>query len=111
MDLDVLLGDRQLRDQELADLGSLVALQLDDLAHLVVLDHVAVAAKVLPQDLQDALEVVLLGDALHGGQRFSAVSLLDTDVDVVGGGGFVVAGVSKGVERLEVFDRHGGGGV
>lgn len=106
MNLDVLLGQLQLSGQEFRHLDTLVALHLDDFTKLFVLDDVAVAGEVLLQHLQDFLQVVFIGDPLHRGQRLSPVSLLDTDVDVVGGLGFRVASVSKGVKRVEVLDRR-----
>lgn len=95
VDLDVLLGNQQLLDQELRHLHSLVSLQLDDLSHLVILDDVTVAGKILLQNLQNLLQVILSGHTLHSGQGLTSVTLLDTDVDVVGGLGIRITSVSK----------------
>lgn len=51
--------------QEVGDIFALVALDLDDLAHVVVLDDSAVAAVLLLQLLQDLLVVEALFDALR----------------------------------------------
>ena len=80
MDLDGLFLDGQLGGEELGDLEPLVALELDDLAHLGVLDDGAVAGKVLFERLEDALLVKLGRQALDGGQGLSSIALLDADV-------------------------------
>ena len=76
----VVLGDADLL-QEHAHIVPLVALQLDDLAVLGVLDHGAVAGEVLLEGAHELLLVELLADALHGRQRLAAIALLDADVD------------------------------
>lgn len=66
--------------EPLTDVLALVALQLQDLAVLGVLDDGAVARELLLARLHDLLEVVLGGQALDGGERFAAVPLLNPDV-------------------------------
>ena len=100
MNLDLLLGQQQLASQKLRNLDSLVALQLNDLAQSSVLDNVTVTGEILLQNLQDFLQVVLRGQALHSRQGLTTVTLLDTDVDVVGLLSFRITGVSKGIWGL-----------
>ena len=96
----LLLGQADL-DEELADAGALVALQLDDLSVLWVVHHRPVAGKLLEgkechylrrdgivrwkthllADLDNLLLVVVVGEALHGSQRLAAIALLDAHVD------------------------------
>lgn len=64
-------------------LGPLITLELDDLAHLFVLDEGAVAGEFLLECLQELLSVVLLWQALQRRQRFTPIPLLDTDMDVI----------------------------
>lgn len=97
MDLNVLLGQSQLGGQKLRNLDSLIALHLNNFPQFFILDNVTVTGKVLLQHLQDLLQVVLIGNTLHCGQRLSPVSLLDPDVDVVGGLSFGITGVGKRV--------------
>lgn len=92
---------------------ALVTLQLDDLAKIRVFDDGAVTGKLLLDDLEDFLLVEATGQALDGRQGLAAVTLLDTNVDVVLGllgslGANVgLLGIGEGVDGLEVLDgRH-----
>lgn len=67
--------------EELADVVALVALQLENLAVLRVFNNCAVACKVLFAGTNNLLLVEVFGDSLHSCQRFSAVSLLNPNVD------------------------------
>lgn len=100
MNLDLLLRQLQLGGQELGHLDSLVALHLDDLSQGLVLDDVSVTGKVLLQDLQDLLQVVLRRQSLHSGQSLTTITLLDTNVDVVGLLRLRISGVSERIWRL-----------
>jgi len=62
---------------------TLVALKLEDLSHVFVLDDRAVATMRLLHSLQDLLEIQLVVEALHGSDAFAAVALLHADVDEV----------------------------
>lgn len=84
MDLDGLLRQLQLGGQKLTDFKSLVTLHLNNFSQLVVLDDVTVTGKVLLQDFQDLLQVIFAWQTLDSGQGLSTVTLLDTDMDVVG---------------------------
>jgi len=68
--------------EKLADVLSLVSLQLDDLSVLWVLYHRTVTRKLLLGVLDNFLEVKLGGDSLDGGESLAAVTLLNTDVYV-----------------------------
>ena len=57
MDHDLRLQADLLVDEEAVDVRPLVAGQLDDLAHLAILRHGAVALEVLLEGLADALHV------------------------------------------------------
>ena len=77
MDLDGLGIDIEalfLIDQEFFNVLALIALKLDHLAHLLIVDNGAIAGKLLLDDLEDLLLVKLLGQALHGGQGFAAIA-------------------------------------
>jgi len=76
----VLFGDPD-PSQEQADIIPLIALQLNHLAVLDVLDDRAVAGELLLERFDEFLEVELFSDALHCGQCLAAIALLDADVD------------------------------
>jgi len=67
--------------QERADVVTLIALQLYNLAILGVFNHSAIASEFLLASLDYLLLVITVGNALHCGQRFPSVPLLDADVD------------------------------
>ncbi len=84
MDFDLALVHDLFIDEELGDGLSLVALQLDDVAELGVLDNGAVAAKLLLEHLQHLLKVDLLRNARRSRERLASVALLDANVNIVG---------------------------
>jgi len=102
------LGDADLRE-ELTNVVPLVALQLDHLAVLGVLDDGAVAREVFLARSDYLLLVEVIGDALNRGQGFPSVTLLDSDVDQTVLYTLVITpdGVRKRIECLQILDaRH-----
>lgn len=67
--------------QELAYVVALVSLQLHDLAVLRVLNHSAIAGKLLFAGPHDFLLVIVVRYALHCREGLSTVALLDTNVN------------------------------
>eukprot|EP00276_Gloeochaete_wittrockiana_P014136 CAMPEP_0184332200 /NCGR_PEP_ID=MMETSP1089-20130417/1427_1 /TAXON_ID=38269 ORGANISM="Gloeochaete wittrockiana, Strain SAG46.84" /NCGR_SAMPLE_ID=MMETSP1089 /ASSEMBLY_ACC=CAM_ASM_000445 /LENGTH=141 /DNA_ID=CAMNT_0026655473 /DNA_START=129 /DNA_END=554 /DNA_ORIENTATION=- len=82
VDFDLLVADHALSHDKVADVLALVALELDDVAELGVVDDGAVAAELLLEGLQETGKVDLRRNALHGREGLLSVSLLDADVDV-----------------------------
>ena len=85
MDLDCLGVDLKtlvLVDEKILHSIALVALQLDHVSSLLIVDDGAVAGKLFLDDLEDFLEVELGWDALDRGQCLATITLLDADVDV-----------------------------
>lgn len=80
MDLNLLLAGDALCDEEFKDVSSAVTLQLNDLAPLLVVHHVAIAVPGLLEGAQDLLKVEVLGDPLHIHDAFACGSLLEVDV-------------------------------
>jgi hypothetical protein len=91
--LGVLRGHNAVAKKEILDGGTLVALELKDLAVLVLLggsgrvllivrvdrvDDVAVASKVLLHGLEELASVKLVRDTLDGGDGLAAIALLKT---------------------------------
>ena len=80
MDLDGLRIQLQpflLIDQEFLHIFALVALELDHLAHLRVVDDGAIAGKLLLDHLEDLLLVKFLGQALDRGQCLSTIAFCE----------------------------------
>ena len=77
MDLDGLRIQLQpflLIDQEFLHIFALVALELDHLAHLRVVDDGAIAGELLLDHFEDLLLVELLGKALDCGQSLTTIA-------------------------------------
>jgi hypothetical protein len=66
--------------QEVLDILSLIALELDDFAHLSIAHDGAIAGKLLLDHFEDLLLVKLLGETLDGRQGFAAIALCSTSV-------------------------------
>jgi len=96
-------------NEEIHDLLALVALELDHLAGLFIIDLVAIASELLPEEGENLAGVKLSRKTSDRGQRLATISLLNANMDVVLGlfgitG--VVVGFGEGVEGLEIFDGH-----
>ncbi|KAK8706035.1 hypothetical protein V6N13_049616 [Hibiscus sabdariffa] len=87
MNLDLVFLDDAGVDEELRDVLALVALELNDLAELFVLDDVAVAAEVLLQALEDLLVAQIMPQPLDRRQALLPVPLLDSDMNILFGPG------------------------
>lgn len=99
MNLDLILLDEASGDQELGDVLALIALQLDHLPQLLVLHHVAVAAELLLQILENLLVAELLLQPLHRCQAFLPIPLLDAYVHILlGSGSAGVFGLGEWIE-------------
>ena len=101
---NIVLVANLLIDKELHYVRSLVTTKLDDLSTLLVLLHGTVTRKVLLEGFANALDVKVVGKTGNGGDTFSAVSLLDTDVNLLGGGlaSLVLGRILEGIEGIEL---------
>lgn len=95
VDLDSLLVHLELSGQELQDLSSLVTLELENVTKFFILVDMAVAAKILLQSLENLLEVIFTGDTLDSSNGLTAVTLLMSDMNVVGRRGFFVTSLGE----------------
>jgi hypothetical protein len=107
-------------DEEVFHGIALVALELDHVASLFIVDDGTVAGKLLLDDLEDFLEIKLGRDALDGGQGLATIAFcvrecgdaawrtrltLDADMDVGLGGllgrfaGILILRIRKGIYR------------
>lgn len=97
MHLDGLLVDLKGLGEEVHHLLALITLELENLAVLLVTVDVTVATEVLLQRLENSLEIILAGHALHGRDGLTTVTLLASDVDVVDGLSVVVTCIGEGI--------------
>merc|ERR1719453_2977814 len=100
----VLLHELRLHE-ELLDVASLVALNLDDLTQLVVVDDGAVAVELLLELLENLLLVVRGIHALHRRQGLPTIPLLDAYVYLGHGSGRAVVEGPAG-RYVEPKGRH-----
>lgn len=105
MDLDVALGDLEGGGEETKHLLTLVARELENVTVLGVVVDMAIAREIFLQSLQNTLEIILVGDALHSGNGLATITLLAANVDLVRTLSFSVTGLGKRVERFEVVQR------
>lgn len=101
---NIVLVTNLLIDKELHYVRSLVTTELDDLSTLLVLLHGTITGKVLLEGLANALDVKVIGKTGNGGDTFPAVSLLNTDVNLLGGGlpSLVLGRILEGIEGIEL---------
>ncbi len=82
MDDNLVLKAYLLVHKEVADIGSLVSRELQNLTKLDILIDATVALKGFLQCLGDLLDVQILCQALDRGDTFAAISLLHADVNL-----------------------------
>eukprot|EP00563_Minutocellus_polymorphus_P020522 CAMPEP_0197719760 /NCGR_PEP_ID=MMETSP1434-20131217/3381_1 /TAXON_ID=265543 /ORGANISM="Minutocellus polymorphus, Strain CCMP3303" /LENGTH=128 /DNA_ID=CAMNT_0043304531 /DNA_START=239 /DNA_END=625 /DNA_ORIENTATION=- len=101
---NIVLVTNLLIDEELHHIRSLVATELDNLPALLVLLNGTVAREVLLEGLANALNVEVVGKTGDGRDTLPAISLLDADVNLLGGGlpSLVLCRILEGIERIEL---------
>jgi hypothetical protein len=94
--------------EEILDVLALVALELDHLTHLCIVDDCSIAGELLLDHLENLLLVKLLRKTLNGGQSLTTITLLDAYMDVILRLLYFsyVVNIDEGVVGLEVFDGH-----
>lgn len=81
MDLDVFLLAHGTINEELGDLLTMVTLELDNIhPAILVLDNTAITGKILLENFQDLLRVNILRETFNGGQSFTSITLMQTDI-------------------------------
>lgn len=83
MNLDVLLLHNSSQDKEIGNVLPLIALKLNDLAKLWVLDNSTIAAKLFFKIFEDLAVAEFLLQSLDSGQTLAAITLLDAYMNVV----------------------------
>lgn len=97
VDLDSSLVDFQSRGQKVLNFLSLVTLKLKNFTKFFVLVDVAVASKIFLESLQDSLQIILCWNTLDSSDSLSTITLLATDMDVVGRLCVIFPGIGKGI--------------
>jgi len=98
--------------QERGNLDALIALELDDLPHLLVVDKGAVAGEFLLECFQQLLGIILLRQALKSSQGLPPIALLNTDMYIIRLRADVltvserITVLCKGIVRIEVLNAH-----
>eukprot|EP00388_Colpodella_angusta_P039624 GDKK01047866.1.p1 GENE.GDKK01047866.1~~GDKK01047866.1.p1 ORF type:complete len:107 (-),score=1.53 GDKK01047866.1:22-342(-) len=77
---DLLLVTDTLLRQELQNLCSVVSLNLDNLAKVLVLHDGTIRIKELLERFQELLVIKFRGDSFNEGQRFPTIPLLQTEI-------------------------------
>jgi len=83
MDLDDALGNAVFYE-EARYFGALVSLQLDDFAFLWVNDDIAIASEFFLECFQKLFAIILFRQVLECREGLATITLLDTNMDVVG---------------------------
>lgn len=83
--------------QKVLDIGSLIALKLNNLLIFLVLLNGSVAGKILLKGLANALNVQIIGETSDGRDTLATISLLHSNVNFLFGVMASVASVFKGV--------------
>ena len=106
MNLELIFLDKVGFRQKSTNLHPLISLKLEHLPVLRMLHNSSIAGELLLANPHDLLEVVLLGQSLHGGEGLPSVPLLDPDVDdgVLHTLAIALVGVSEGVEGDQVLN-------
>jgi len=85
--------------------GAMISLELDHLAHVLVLNDGAIASIFLLEGLEKSFGTILLRQSLNSRQRLATVALLNTDVNVILGLRITNV-VGERIINLEIFDGH-----
>jgi len=112
VDLDILFGKRVLAHlvasfigKEVHNLCAMIALKLDHLPHVLILNDGAIASIFLLESFQESFRIVLFGQPLDSRQGLATVALLDANMDVILGLSITNV-VGERIINLEIFDGH-----
>merc|ERR1740139_1760269 len=109
MNLELILLDQVCVRQKQANLVPLISLKLQNLPILWMFYHSPIAGELLLTNSHNLLEIILIGQSLHGGQCLPSVPLLDPDVHngVLDTITVSLVGISERIKSSEVLNfRH-----
>jgi len=111
MQLNGVPGDA-LFHEEVGYFDPLITLKLYDLTHLLVVNEVTIASKLLLEGFQEFLRIILLWQTLQRSQSLPSVPLLNADVKVILRRANVLVAseritlISERIESIEVLQAH-----
>ena len=105
MNLDLVLPNKASMNEEVRNVLALITLELDNLAKLLVMHNIAIAAELFLEVFEDLGIAVLFLKALDSGQAFSTITLLNTYVHV-----FLCSSSSSSVLSICISKRIKGSG-
>lgn len=97
--------------QKALNVRPLIPTQLNNLPHLLINLYRPITGEVLLERFADSFDVKVVGEAGDGCDTFTAVTLLDADMDFFFALGVAVRSVVKGVEAEGVGGDYGGLGL
>lgn len=97
VNLDSSLVDFKSRGQKVLNLLSLITLELENFTKFFVLIDMAVASKIFLESLQDSLQIILCWNTLDCSDGLSTITLLATDMDIIGRLCVIFPGIGKGI--------------
>ena len=105
MKLDVILLDKTSLNKKLRDVLALIALELNYLSQLFVLNDIAVAAELLLKILEDLSVAEVFLQPLHRRETLLPVPLLNADMNILfSSGGIGVVILRKRIKRSWELD-------
>jgi len=106
VNLDVLLVDTQLLTNEVENLATLIALQLNNFAEILILYNGTIGSEILLESSQNTFRIIFLGKSLDSGQCLTTVTLLDSNMYIVLRLVVIPSSICERIESLEIFDGH-----
>nr|ACU14064.1 unknown [Glycine max] len=82
MNLDLVLPSKASMNEKVRDVLSLIALELDNLAKLLVMHNIAIAAQLFLEVFEDLLVAELFLQPLHCGETLLPIPLLYADMNI-----------------------------
>jgi len=106
VDLDIFLINTQLFLDKIGDFGTLITLQLDDFAEVLILYDCTIGSKVLLEGFQNTFRVIFFWKPLDSGQCLTTVTLLDSNMNIVLRLLAIPTGVCERIEAFEIVEGH-----
>lgn len=106
VDLNVCLIDSKGADNKIADLATLVALELDYFAEGFVLHNITVGGELFLEYFQNAFGINILRKTLNGCQCLTTIALLNSDVNDALIRVLVITSVCKGIKGFKIVEGH-----
>ncbi|WVY89289.1 hypothetical protein V8G54_034803 [Vigna mungo] len=107
MNLDLVLPNKCSLNEEVRNVFALITLELDNLAKLLVMHNIAIAAELFLQVFQNLLIAELFPQTLHCRQTLLPIPLLYTNMHILlRPGGISIFSLSKWVETVTCYLKN-----